>query len=96
MLDDEPLRSPDARKLIRGILEHGDVTFTDPHAYDELANDGLETIDAINVLRGGVVAEAEFEHGAWRYRVSTARICVVVEFVSPTRLVVVTAWRIRR
>ena len=69
---------------------------TDPHAYAELTKDGLETTDAVNVLRGGVVAEAEFEHGAWRYRVSTARICVVVEFASANRLVVITAWRIRR
>lgn len=96
MLDREPLRPSDTRKLIREILEDGDVTFTDPHAYEELAKDALETTDAVNVLRAGVASEAEFERGAWRYRVSTARICVVFEFETLRKLVVVTAWRIKR
>ena len=96
MLDNEPLRPAEAKKLIREILENGDVTFTNPHAYEELAKDGLETVDAVNVLRGGIVDEAQFENSAWRYRVHTARICVVIEFKSQTNLKVITAWRIRR
>ncbi len=96
MLDDEPLRPPAAKKLMREIMEEGEVTFTDPHAYDELAKDGLETTDALNVLRAGIVDEAQFENGAWRYRVHTPRICVVVEFQTRKKFVVITAWRIRR
>ena len=96
MLDREPLTASEAKKLIRQIHEHGIVTFADPHALNALADDGLDTGDAINVLRGGVVEEPEFENGAWRYRVRTARICVVVEFESEAELIVVTAWRIRR
>lgn len=95
-MDREPLRPTDARRRIRDILEQGDVVFTDPHAYQELANDGLETTDAVNVLRAGVVGEPEWENRAWRYRVSTARICVVIEFAGEDRLVVITAWRIKR
>ncbi len=64
------------------------------HALEEMANDDLTTVDCINVLRGGVVEPPEFERGSWRYRVRTARICVVVVFRSETALAVVTAWRI--
>jgi hypothetical protein len=32
------------------------------------------------VLRGGWVEPAEWENGAWRYQVHTARIVVVIEF----------------
>ena len=56
------------------------------------AND-LTIADCVNVLRGGVVEPGEFERGSLRYRVSTARLCVVVAFRSEEELVVVTAWR---
>ena len=79
--------------MIREILRGGVVTFVDPHALNALADDGLDSGDALNVLRGGIVDEAECENGAWRSRVRTARICVVVEFESEAELIVVTAWR---
>lgn len=93
MLDREPLKAQEARRLIREILTNGTVTFTDPHAYNALADDGLTDGDAINVLRGGIVDEAEWENGAFRHHVHTARICVVIEFESEDELIVVTAWR---
>jgi len=58
-----------------------------------MQSDDLTIVDCINVLRGGFVDPAEWENGAWRYRVHTARICVVIEFESETELVLVTAWR---
>ena len=58
-----------------------------------MARDALETTDIENVLRGGWSEPGEWENGAWRYRIRTARIVVVVEFVDETELVVVTAWR---
>lgn len=88
----EPLDARTAKRLIRGIIELGTVSFSD-HALDEMANDALSTVDCVNVLRGGVVHPGEFERGSWRYRVSTARMCVVVAFRSEQELVVVTAWR---
>ena len=53
-------------------------------------------IHPVNVLRDGVVAEAEYENAAWRSRVFTARMCVVVESVAEDQLLVVTAWRERK
>ena len=46
------------------------------------------------VSRGGIVEPAEFESGSWRYRVRTARMCVVA-FRSETELRIVTAWRFK-
>jgi hypothetical protein len=91
----EPLTPPDARRRIREILASGEVV-SSRHATQEMANDDLTMIDCINVLRGGVVEPAEWEHGSWRYRVHTQRIWVVVVFRSATRLMIVTAWRTRR
>ena len=96
ILEREPLKAQEARKLVRAIVATGTVTFVDPHALDALADDGLTVADAVNVLRGGTVDEPEWENGAWRYHVRTARICVVVEFESENELVVVTGWRYQR
>ncbi len=88
----EPLEPGAAKRLIRKIIQLGTVSFS-KHALEEMANDDLTTVDCVNVLRGGVVGPGELEHGSWRYRVSTARMCVVVAFRSEEDLVVVTAWR---
>ena len=58
--------------------------------------DGLSDVDAVNVLRGGVVEPAELEAGTWRYRVRTSRMYFVVVLRSETELRVVTAWRNKR
>ena len=73
-----------------------------------MEKDGLSDVDAVNVLRGGIVREGEWENGSWRYRVETQRMVFVVVFDpevnSPLRqddeiddieLVVVTGWRNR-
>jgi hypothetical protein len=76
-------------------MESGVVEFTG-HAQEEMGKDDLASPDCLNVLRGGVVHPPEHVNGEWRYRVSTQRICIVVAFISNTRLRVVTAWRIQR
>ena len=82
-----------ARKLVSKILASGTVTFTH-HAREELAKDDMTLNDAANVLAGGrMTEEGEQEHGTWRYRLHTQRMCVVVAFRSEAELVVVTAWR---
>ena len=91
----EPLKPPDARKLARAIVENGVVEFSG-HAKEEMANDELQSTDCLNLVRAGVFEPAEHIKGEWRYRVGTARICVVIAFASETRLRVVTAWRIKR
>lgn len=74
------------------MIERGRVSFSS-HALEEMADDDLTTVDCVNVLRGGIVEPGELERGSWRYRVRTARICVVVAFRPDEELVVVTAWR---
>ena len=89
---DEPLREAEAHRVIRSIIEDGEVEFWG-HALKEMAEDGLSQVDVLNVLRGGWPDPGEFEGGAWRYRVHTPKICVVVQLWSEENLAVVTAWR---
>ena len=89
---EEPLKPDKARRLIREILESGQVTFSG-HALEALADDELSMVDGVNVLRAGIVDPAEFEKGCWRYRVRTRRMVVVIAFRSETEIRVVTAWR---
>jgi len=105
-----PLKALDARKLIRRLLDEGH--FVSPgagsHARKEMEKDGLSDLDAVNVLRGGVVREAEWENGSWRHRVETSRMVFVAVFdpeltvmpaddddVGDVELVLVTGWRNR-
>jgi hypothetical protein len=90
----EPLKPPDAKKLARDIVENGMVEVSG-HAREEMANDELQTTDCVNLLRAGVWEPPEYINGQWRYRVRTARMCVVIAFASDTRLRMVTAWRIK-
>ncbi|AMV71137.1 hypothetical protein JCM30471_29590 [Desulfuromonas carbonis] len=91
----EPLRPPETKKLIRKILSEGIVTYAQPHAEERMRERDISTVDCVNVLRGGKVAEGEQENGTWRYRVYTGRMCVVVRFESETILQVLTAWRVK-
>jgi hypothetical protein len=104
-----PLKATDARKLLRRLLDEG--KFVSPgaktHARKEMEKDGLTDIDAVNVLRGGIVREAEWENGSWRHRVETMKIVFVATFdpepegmpgdeedLGELELIVVTGWRI--
>lgn len=89
----EPLAPPAAKQLVRRIIGAGIVTYAQPHAIMRLQERGISTVDCVNVLRGGVIGTAEFENGSWRYRVRTAKLCVVIRFESEEILEVVTAWR---
>ncbi len=84
--------SEQAKKIIRAIISDGTVVYT-RHAKQEMQADGLTTVDCVNVLRGGIVEPAEWENGAWRYRVHTTKIYVVVELDAQDRLTLITAWR---
>lgn len=91
----EPLKPDRARQLIRKILENGSFSFSG-HAESELAKDDLTTLDAVNVVRAGIVEPGEFEKGCWRYRVRTRQMIVVIAFRSESEIRVVTAWREKR
>jgi hypothetical protein len=90
----EPLTPIEVKRLVGAILDEGAVTFS-KHALMEMDKDGLTTVDVVNMLRGGVVEQGELENGSWRYRVRTARMCVVLAFRSKSELRIVTAWRFR-
>lgn len=96
-----PLRKDDAKRLIRQLMQAGSFYLT-PHARRERDKDQLNDVDLVNVLRAGMVSEAEYENGDWRYQVRTQRITVVVAFEpapdeaedeDDIELVVVTVWR---
>lgn len=87
-----PLTPPQVRLLIQGVLNEGDLEFS-AHALQEMKKDGLSELDIVNVLRGSWPEPGEYEHGSWRYRISTQQITVVISFRDDSWLVVVTAWR---
>jgi hypothetical protein len=71
-----------------------------------MEKDNLTDVDAVNVLRAGIVREAEWENGSWRHRIETARMVFVVtidpdpdmvpgkdEDLGDMEIVVVTGWR---
>jgi hypothetical protein len=89
----EPLSPPGAKKLLLQIITLGMVTYSQPHAEEQMKKRRISMVDCINVLRGGSVREGEYENGSWRYQVHTPKMCVVIRFESETILEVVTAWR---
>lgn len=90
---DERLGKSRAKRLLHSILEDGVVTYSVPHAVERLRERQLSAVDCESVLRGGVLEDAEWESGAWRHRVWTRKITVVVQFLSEEEILVVTAWR---
>lgn len=74
-----PRRAVEARTLIRAILSAGGAVVLVPHALDRQGQRTITMGDVLNVLRGGIVDEPEFEHGAFRYRVRASLFSVVIE-----------------
>lgn len=93
-MGDKPPNRATIKQRIHAVLNSpsGIVDFS-RHARVEMAKDGLETTDCINVLRGGVVQPAEYIDGTWRCRVTTARMCFVITVPEGDEIRVVTAWR---
>lgn len=89
---EQDLLPAQARKLLSHVLRNGMVVFSG-HAKGELEADARSERDALNVMRGGQIHEpGEWKNDLWRYRVHTARMCVVVGFEATTLTIVVTAW----
>ena len=93
-LDQEPLSLPHARKLLLHIIDVGTIYYTD-HAVEQMGKPerDLCATDCLNVLRAGRVAQVDYVEGAWRHRVETGTMAVVVEFESCEGVLVITAWR---
>jgi hypothetical protein len=62
---------------------------------EEMQKDGITQLEALGVLRSGVVEPGEFTGASWRYRVRVRSAVVVTAFRSESSAVVVTAWRTR-
>ena len=90
----EPLDGSDVRRLLREILDSGELGISS-HAYDKMEADQLVEQDVRNCLWAGRFDSCDLEQRSWRYRVRTAKIVVVVAFRSETQAVVVTVWRDR-
>jgi hypothetical protein len=88
----QPLRSSAARLLLSQILAAGGVKFTG-HALGEFQKDSITVARAYAVLRGGIVREAEWEHGEWRHQVHGGVDVLVLAFETETNAVVITGWR---
>ena len=84
-----PMNAADAKKLLKRILESGEVTYSQPHAVDRMKERTLSMVDCENVLRGGKIEP----DGVNRFKVSTNKITVVIEFISDDEVLVVTIWR---
>lgn len=60
----QPYSKHEAKKLLRKILTNGFITYSRPHAIERLEERKLTMVDCENVLRGGIVEEAEYENGS--------------------------------
>ena len=106
-----PLKASEAKSVIRRLLDEG--RFVSPgkgtHAREEMDKDGLTDVDAVNVLRRGVMREPEWENGSWRYRAETLKMAFVVviepeptemprpeQDLGETELIVVTGWKTKQ
>ncbi len=90
----QPFEKSAAKKLLRKILSDGFVTYSRPHAIERLEERNLSMVDCENVLRAGIVDEAEYENGSWRHKVRTQKIAVIIQFLSEEEILIVTAWRL--
>lgn len=90
----EPLGAVEAKKLIDQIRREGGVAWT-AHAVHELEADDMTVADGLRILRNGWVEEPELKARKWRYRVQNQEATLVVQFESPTRILVITGWRCR-
>jgi|SRR6187402_3522407 len=93
MLNGEPFRAHEARRRISEILRKGVVYSELPHFQNRLKEREITMVDVTNVLRAGQVQEAEMDNGAWRYQVTTAKYCVVVEFTDEDEITLITAYK---
>lgn len=88
-----------ARKMVSEIVnKYPANVFYSKHALEELADDGLTTVDVLNIIKSGsarIDKQPEFddERNSWKYRLETNNITVVLSFSSETSFVVITAWR---
>ena len=87
------MSSPEARRLLREVIETGEVEMGEHLMNDSLPKHSMTVPDVVNALRAGAVQEPEWENGEWRYQIHTTKFCVVVSFEDEDHICVITAWR---
>jgi hypothetical protein len=93
VLPGEPYAEAELRKICRAALEHGTLRVTQ-HAKDPMAEEGLTMNDVRNTLLGGRLLHFDRgDGGAYKYRMSTAKIDAVVIVTAADSIILVTAFR---
>ncbi|HZQ46870.1 MAG TPA: DUF4258 domain-containing protein [Verrucomicrobiae bacterium] len=89
----------DAQGLLRRCLDHG-IVESHPHCLRALKDDGLDLIDALPILRTGIIYDepefdVRFQH--WRYKVegnapNGAWMVIVFTFRTNDEILLITAY----
>jgi len=101
---EEPFDHAMARGFILAILDGPGMTVFTRRAKAELVDNGMTSVDAVNVLRGGRVAKGAKAASGWTYRAETSRMSVEFSFrgqernaaTEPNELVIESARRTQR
>lgn len=95
------LNRNEARKRIaETVTKHPTRVHFTGHAVNALADDGLTTADAWNLLKSTsskIVDEGELKDGSWRYRLCTTNMVVVIAFEPDGNGInIITCWDRRK
>ena len=89
MTETEPYSS----QFMKAFIRRAKVMVSN-HAKAQMLSRGLDILDVRNVLKANLTPELDAtQNGTCRYKVSSARITVVVAVEGEDTLVIVTAWR---
>ena len=92
----EPCSEAQLKRVCRAAIQTGATVLT-THAMERMEQEGLIMNDVLNTLRGGRLLHFDLGgSGAYKYRLTTGRIDVVVVVTGPTSIVIVTAFRSAR
>lgn len=84
-----------ARKLLSELLSTNPNCFSYGSYFKRRLTERHMTMgDIINILhKGQILHDAEFEQDQWRYRIETAKMTVIISFVNPAHVRLITCWR---
>ena len=89
------LNKMQARKLLSELLGTNPNCFSYGSYFKRrLAERRMTVGDIINILHiGQILHDAEYEQQQWRYRIQTATMTVIITFISPAHVRLITCWR---
>ena len=101
---EEPFDPETARGYIRAILDGPGMTVFTKRAKTDFLAQGMTSVDAVNVLRGGRIAKGIRTERGWTYRAETPRMSVECSFrrhgseaaAAPQELVIESVRRAKR